>query len=113
MAERVSFNINAELYENQFGELAVRFPGEKVYRDVGEGKEASFIDDARAVIVDHRCPQGWHEMPAHELLYGKGWQCISRLGFIGGDTDKPGVEFEVDAEEIGKKARKYLGEVLH
>jgi hypothetical protein len=113
MGERVSFNINAELYENRFGELAVRFPGEKVYRDVGEEKGASFVRDTRTVVVEKRYPRGWHEMPAHELLYGKGWHCISRLGFIDGDTERPGVEFEVDPGEIGDRARAYLKGVLH
>ena len=113
MGERVSFNVNAELYENQFGELAVRIPGEKVYRDVGAIEGCSFIEDARTMLVDNKCPTGWHEMPAHELVYGKGWHCISRMGFLGGDTDKPGVEFEVDPVEFGEKARAYLKEVLH
>jgi hypothetical protein len=113
MGERVTFNVNAELYENQFGELAVRFPGEKVYRDVGARAGDSFVSDARAVLVGKNCPKGWHEMPAHELLYGKGWHCIGRMGFVGGDTEKPGVEFEVDPVRIGAKARAYLKELLH
>ena len=46
MAEQVSFNINAELYENQFGELAIRFPGEKVFREVGTQPESSFRTEA-------------------------------------------------------------------
>ncbi len=35
MGERFAFNINAELYENKFGELAIKFTGEKVYAEVG------------------------------------------------------------------------------
>lgn len=113
MGERVSFNVNAELYENQFGDLAIRFPGEKVYRDVGPETGTSFVDDAKSMLIEGRHPQGWHEMPAHELLYGRGWHCISRMGFVNGDEKKPGVEFEVEPGTIGSKAKLYLREVLH
>ena len=60
-----------------------------------------------------RHPDGWHEMPAHELLYGRGWHCISRMGFVEGDEMRPGVEFEVDPGTVGSKAKIYLREVLH
>ncbi len=113
MSASLAFNINAELYENKFGELAVRFPGEKVYRDIGGERGASFVRDTKAMVLEKRHPRSWHEMPAHELLYGKGWHCISRMGFIDGDANRPGVELEVDPAEIGEKAKAYLRGVLH
>jgi hypothetical protein len=78
MGERLSFNINAELYENQFGDLAIRFPGEKVYRDVGPETGTSFVEDAKSMLIEGKHPDGWHEMPAHELFYGRGWHCSPR-----------------------------------
>jgi len=113
MGERLSFNINAELYENQFGDLAIRFPGEKVFRDVGPETGTSFVEDAKNALVEGKHPEGWHEMPAHELLYGRGWHCISRMGFVEGDENRPGIEFEVDPGTVGSKAQVYLREVLH
>jgi len=113
MGQKISFNINAELYENRFGDLAIRFPGEKVYRDVGPETGKGFVEDAREALVSGVHPLGWHEMPAHELLYGHGWHCISRMGFVGGDVNRPGIEFEVDPGTLGTKAQLYLREVLH
>jgi len=113
MGQRISFNINAELYENRFGDLAIRFPGEKVYRDVGPETGTSFVEDAREALVQGVHPNGWHEMPAHELLYGHGWHCMSRMGCVGGDVNRPGIEFEVDPGTLGTKAQLYLREVLH
>lgn len=113
MAERVSFNINAELYENQFGELAIRFPGEKVFREIGSGKKSSFRDDAVQMLKTGEHPKEWREMPPHELLYGHNWHCISRLGFIEGDMGKPALELEVDEDKIGAQGKSYLKEILH
>jgi hypothetical protein len=112
MAEQVSFNINAELYENKFGELAIRFPGEKVFR-VGAEEGHSFKDDAVRMLEKGEHPGEWREMPAHELLYGQNWHCISRMGYLEGDVEKPALELEVKPEEIGAKGKAYLKEILH
>lgn len=112
MSERISFNINAELYEDQFGDLAVRLPGNHVYRDVGETGEGDFVHDVVRAVADKKLPTGWHEMAPHELIYGKGWHRISSLGFINGEVEAPGIEFETDPAEFGTKARGYLRDVL-
>ncbi len=112
MAEQVSFNINAELYENQFGELAIRFPGEKVFREVGTQPESSFRTEAVEMLKSGDRPPEWREMPPHELLYGHNWHCISRLGFIEGDMEKPALELEVEPERIGAQGKSYLREIL-
>lgn len=113
MSEKISFNINAELYENRFGELAIRFPGEKVYREVGKRPGAVFVDEALAVLKSGMHPGDWVEMPPHELVYGQDWHCISRLGFVQGELSRPAVEFEGDPNAFGCTARSYLNPVLH
>jgi hypothetical protein len=112
MAQQISFNVNAELYENKFGELAIRFPGERVYR-VGSGEGGTFKNDAVRMLEKGVHPDAWREMPAHELLYGQNWHCISRLGYLGGDEEKPALELEVGEEEIGAQGKAYLREALH
>ena len=113
MAEKHSFNINAELYQNEFGELAMKLPGEKVYCEVGENEGADFVSDAKEAVLHDKRPERWREMPAHELLYGRDWRCVSRFGFVDGDEEKPAVEFEIERDELSEKARSYLGRVLH
>jgi len=110
---RLSFNINVELYENAHGELALRFPGEKVYRDVGREKKADFVQETTDMIKTGRPPANWRDMPAHQLLYGHGWHCIGRLGFIDGDESRPAVEFEDDPDTFGEQAKAYMRRVLH
>ena len=113
MANRLSFNINVELYEDLHGDLALRFPGEKVYRAVEGGGRGDFIRDSTDMIRNGKRPPGWREMPAHQLLYGQGWHCISRLGFLDGDESRPAVEFEDDPSGFGEQAKSYLRRVLH
>ena len=113
MAKRLSFNINVELYEDTHGDLALRFPGEKVYRAGAGGEAGDFVRDSTEMILNGTRPPGWREMPAHQLLYGQGWHCISRLGFIDGDEHRPAVEFEDDPSGFGRQARSYLRRVLH
>jgi len=109
MTEKVSFNINAELYEDKFGDLAVKIPGEKVYRVEKQAAGSSFVAEATQAVEEGALPAGWREMPAHELLYGHGWHCISRMGYLDGDPDRPGIELEGEREALGEKARAYLG----
>ena len=108
----VSFNINAELYENDFGDLAIRFEGDKVYQGVGNTEGALFSNEASQVIRDGELPQGWQEISPREILYGHGWHLISSLGFIDGNMDKPAVELEVLPDQLGATARKYLENIL-
>lgn len=113
MTEKVTFNINAELYQNNQDDLAIKLAGEYVYEGVGLEDDADFADEAAAAILKNDMPSSWHEMPAHELLYGKDWQCIASFGFINGDEGKPAVEMEVGNGELGKRAQSYLRRALH
>jgi hypothetical protein len=112
MDESVSFNINAELYENNFGELAIRFAGDYVYRGVGREEGAQFHTDALRMLERDEHPESWQVMTPRELLYGQ-WHCIGRLGYLQGDVSQPGVELEVEPEELGPVARHYLADALH
>jgi hypothetical protein len=106
-----SLNVNAELYEDQFADLAVRFPDERVYRNVGTAGSRFQLEVVNLLEKGER-PAHWQEMPPHELLYGKGWRCIATLGYRDGDPRRPAVTFEVDAESLGEKARAYLAAAL-
>lgn len=108
-SERVAFNINAELYENEFGELAVKVPGEKVFRNVGIGEGARFQGDVTRLLQEQRRPPEWSEMPAHELT-GRGWRCVAALGYLAGDLERPAVEFETGRDELGTLAQSYLAD---
>jgi hypothetical protein len=110
MEKRVSFNINAELYENRFGELAIKFAGEKVFADVG-GAKSDFLTDALNVLRDGSHPRGWRDIPPHQLLYGQDWRCICSMGYIDGDENQPALELEVSSAQMGERARSYIGEI--
>jgi len=107
--EQVSFNVNAELYENDFGELAVKVPGEKAFRNIGLQKDARFQKDVFSLLEENRRPAGWSEMPAHELSGGK-WRCVARLGYLDGDPSRPAFEFEGSRKELGSQAKSYLAD---
>lgn len=109
MADKISFNINAELYESEFAELAVKLPGEKVYRNVGEGAGARFQTDVVGLLEEARMPAGWKKMAPPELS-GRNWRCIARLGYMEGDPQQPAVEFEATWETLGEAAKAYLAD---
>jgi len=109
--ERFSFNVNAELYENRFGELAVKIPGKKVFGKVGLKEESRFQTDIVALLEEDRKPPEWSDMPLHQLAYQE-WKCIAILGYIDGDPQRPAIEFEVDRKEMGAQALAYLKDAL-
>lgn len=107
------FNIEVELYENEFGDLAMKMPGEKVFGEVGTREGELMTNDFLRSLSDGSCPNWWQEIPAHQLLYARGWHCVSRHGFINGDVQRPAVEFETEPERLGTRARAYLRHLLH
>lgn len=111
MGERISFNINAELHENSHGDLAVRFPGDHVYQNVGTEKGARFQNDSIEMIEHDRHPARWTEMPVRELEH-RDWHCVAMLGFLEGDVSRPAVELEIEPEQIGPQAKAYLSDAL-
>lgn len=111
--DRISFNVNAELYENCFGELAIRFPGDFVFHLGLEPNHGQFQWDVVNKMEKGVQPKEWSAMPAHELLFGKDWQCIATLGYQDGDPAKPAVAFTVDPDHLGAQALIYLETALH
>ena len=110
--DRISFNVNAELYENCFGELAIRFPGDYVFRLGSEPNQGQFHLDVVNKMEKGIQPRDWTAMPPHELLYGKDWQCVATLGYLDGDPERPAVSFEVEPDHLGAQAQTYLEEAL-
>ncbi|WP_305041375.1 hypothetical protein [Geoalkalibacter sp.] len=108
MKERISFNVNAELYIDAFDDLAVRLPGHHVFSGIATDAGQTFATDVRAALGG-RIPAPWREMPAHELD-GRTWRCIGLFGFIDGDEQQPAIELEVPAADLSPKARAYLGD---
>jgi len=107
-----SLNVNAELYQDQYGELAIRLPDERVYRNVGKDTGARFQTEVVEFLEKGARPGDWLEMSPREIQSGKGWRCIATLGFRDGDPGRPAIAFEVDLAELGDQARRYLADAL-
>ena len=113
MPEPIAFNVHAELYEDEFGDLAVRLEGDHVYRIPPPEASARFQDEAAGVLQTRKFPADWQEMQMRELIYGHGWNRVGRMGYVDGDEARPAVELEVESEKLGAQARSYLQDVLH
>ncbi len=110
--DRISFNVNAELYENCFGELAIRFPGDYVVRLGREPNRGQFHLDVINKLEKGEQPGEWSAMPPHELLFSRDWQCIATLGYQHGDPERPRVCFIATPDQLGAQALVYLDWVL-
>lgn len=109
MGETMHFNTAAELFENEFGELAIRFPDNRVYARVGTTPGAGFLTEASTMLRDGRHPDDWERVPFGRLGHdGHGWRLVGTLGFLDGDEGKPAVGLDVRPEELGSAARSYL-----
>ena len=111
--DRIAFNVNAELYENCFGELAIRFPGETVFHLGLEPNHGQFQDDVVNKMEKGLQPKEWSAIPAHQLLFGQDWQCIATIGYLDGDPTRPAVSLEVEPDRLGAQALIYLETALH
>jgi len=72
----------------------------------------TFPDDILRELYSAKHPAHWLEMPAHQLIYGRGWTCIAMLGFIDGDLNRPAMELEVQPELLQRRAKRYLAPLL-
>ncbi len=111
MSEKIAFNVHADLYENRFGELAIKFPGQKVFSEVGTGPKSRFLAESRAMLETGEHPSAWREMPPHQLLYGQDWRLICRMGYLDGDEKRPALEPQVPLKTLGARAKAYLSEI--
>ncbi|MDT8443432.1 MAG: hypothetical protein RQ722_04010 [Desulfuromonadales bacterium] len=109
MTQTVHLTSSAQLYENEYGELAIRFENNRVFECVGRNSEKSFVTEALEFIKSGVHPAQWQEMPFRKLLHdGHGWQLISSIGFLDGDETRPAVGLDVKPEKLGDQARRYL-----
>lgn len=109
MTQTVHLTSSAQLYENEYGDLAIRFENNAVFERVGFNSEKSFVAEALEFIERGERPGSWQEMPFRKLQHdGHGWHLISSLGFLNGDETQPAVGLDVKAESLGEQARHYL-----
>ncbi len=109
MTQTVHLTSNAQLYENEYGDLAIRFENNRVFEYVGKKSEKSFVTEALEFIKSGVHPAQWQEMPFRKLSHdGHGWQLVSSLGFLDGDETRPAVGLDVKPAELGEQARGYL-----
>lgn len=111
MVRKLYFNTSAQLYEDEYGDLAVRFGNNAVFDGVGICSGKGFVAEALEVINNGVRPTEWHEIPYRKLLHdGHGWHQVASLGFIDGDETTLAIGLEVKPEELGYQARHYLNQ---
>ena len=109
MDQKIHFNTSAQLYENEYGDLAIRFANNLVFESVGISTGKSFVAEAIELMERSERPEEWRMIPYRKLLHdGHGWHLVSSLGFLDGDEKKPAIELDVKPGELGKQARRYL-----
>jgi hypothetical protein len=109
MAQTVHLTSSAQLYENDTGDLAIRFENNEVYERVGVSSAKSFVTEALVMLSSGEHPPEWQEIPFRKLLHdGHGWHLVSSLGYLDGDKTRPAVGLDVKPENLGEQARQYL-----
>ena len=109
MGQKIHFNTRAQLYENEYGDLAIRFANNLVFESVGIHSRKSFVVEATNLMNQGERPSKWRMVPYRKLLHdGHNWHLVSSLGFLDGDETKTALGLEVKPEELGKQARRYL-----
>jgi hypothetical protein len=109
MGQKINFKASAQLYENENGDLAIRFAGNVVFESVGVHSAKSFVTEAVELMKRGKRPGEWRMTPYRNFLRdGHSWHLVSSLGFLDGDEAKPAVGLEVKPDELGLQARRYL-----
>lgn len=109
MNSQVHFNTSAQLYENDNGELAIRFANNQVFESVGSRPGKSFVLEARDQLLQGEHPAEWREVPYNKLFHDdQRWHLVSSMGFLDGDESKPAILLEVAPENLGRQAKQYL-----
>lgn len=109
MQDMFFFDSSAELDQNEYGDLAIRFATNEVYIGVGNKPGKGFVSEAIAHLDCGKHPQDWQRQSERKLrLDGHGWHLISSMGYIDDDKSKPAVGLDVKPENLGNQARKYL-----
>lgn len=109
MGQKIHFDTSAQLYENEHGDLAIRFANNLVFAAVGRRPGKSFASEAIELLNRGQRPEDWRMIPYRQFSEGgHHWHLISSLGFLDGDEARPAIGLEVKPEELGRQARRYL-----
>jgi len=109
MQDTFFFDSSAELYENEDGDLAVRFANNEVFTGVGAEAGKGFVSEAIAFLERGEHSQTWQQQSERKLrLDGHGWHLVSSMGYIDEDKSRPAVGLDVKPEQLGERARRYL-----
>ena len=113
MTRTVHLTSSAQLYENKFGDLAIRFANNVVFAGVGTDAQRDFVAEALAYLASGECPRQWQELPVRKLQHDdQGWHLVGSIGFLDGDETQPAVGLDVKPQELGEQARHYLRSAL-
>ena len=109
MGQSIMFDTSAQLYENEQGDLAIRFFNNTVFESVGIHPEKGFAAEVLEMLNHEERPPGWRMIPYRKFENdGQSWHLISSMGFLDGDETKLAIGLEVRPEDLGEQARRYL-----
>lgn len=109
MLKQVHFNASAQLFENELGDLAIRFSNNSVFEYSSTGLGKGFVSDAIDMLSQGKRRTDWRMIPYRKIFHDdRNWHLISSMGFLDGDEARPALLLEVKPEELGSHARKYL-----
>ena len=109
MTDKIHFSASTQLYENNSGDLAIRFANNSVFENVGVTPGPGFVSEALTLINQGESSAGWRLVPFRKLEHdGKSWHLVSSFGFLDDDQSRPALVLEVKPETLGQQAREYL-----
>jgi len=109
MGQKKHFSTTAQLYENESGDLAIRFANNLVFEYVGLKPGKGFVLEAMELLSQGTRPTEWRMIPYRKLHRdGQKWRLISSAGFLDGDEARPALILEVNPEVLGSHAKQYL-----
>ncbi len=109
MGQTIKFNTSAQLYENEYGDLAIRFANNMVFESVGIRPEKGFVAEVTELLNSDERPPEWRMIPYRKLMNdGLHWHLVSSMGYLDGDETKPAIGLDVKPEELGEQAKRYL-----
>ncbi len=109
MGQQVHFNASAQLFENESGDLAIRFANNSVFEYSSSRPGKGFVSDAMDMLSQGKRRTDWRMIPYRKLFHDdQNWHLISSMGFLDGDESKPALLLEVNPEQLGRRARQYL-----
>lgn len=109
MVKQVHFDASAQLFENKSGDLAIRFANNSVFEYSSSNLGEGFVSDAMNMLNQGKRRSDWRMIPYRKLFHDdQNWHLISSMGFLDGDETRPALLLEVNPDQLGVLARKYL-----